>query len=210
MSSVTRRGRPQGSAAEPSALKKIIEAFERLLAQGESFTTISVEQLTREAGLVRATFYLHFRNKGQLVSHAMKGVEDEVKEAAIAHLKKGGSYGRAEFQAFMRDVMNILFRHRHAIWAMNEVAVYDADVQAVFADFMNKRTAEIQLTIDKLKAANLANPEVGPGLASMLAWTIERCFSKQLNETSSPQKRLALADQLTHVVWSAVAAPGVH
>jgi AcrR family transcriptional regulator len=145
-------------------MDRLVEAFERLLARGESFTTISVEELAREAGMARATFYLHCRNKGQLVSHAMQ-VQLQLKTAAWARLKKSGSYGRAEFRAFMREVVEILFRHRHAIWAMNEVSAYDPQVQAVFAEFMDQRTREIQRTLDQLAAKGAAHPAAHAGLA---------------------------------------------
>ena len=189
-------------------MDRLVEAFERLLARGESFTTISVEELAREAGMARATFYLHCRNKGQLVSHAMQAVQLQLKTAARARLKKSGSYGRAEVQAFMREVVEILFRHRHAIWAMNEVSAYDPQVQAVFAEFMDQRTREIQRTLDQLARQGAAHPAAHAGLAQMLAWTIERSFCKMLNEQSTPKEREALADMLTHTIWSALASVG--
>jgi AcrR family transcriptional regulator len=206
MASITRRSRATTDTSPPAAMDRLVEAFERLLARGESFTTISVEELAREAGMARATFYLHFRNKGQLVSHAMQAVQLQLKTAARTRLKKSGSYGRAEFQAFMREVVEILFQHRHAIWAMNEVSAYDPQVQAVFAEFMDQRTREIQRTLDQLARQGAAHPAAHAGLAQMLAWTIERSFGKMLNEQSTPEERSALADLLTHTIWSALAA----
>ena len=208
MASITRRSRATTDTSPPAAMDRLVEAFERLLARGESFTTISVEELAREAGMARATFYLHCRNKGQLVSHAMQAVQLQLKTAARARLKKSGSYGRAEFQAFMREVVEILFRHRHAIWAMNEVSAYDPQVQAVFAEFMDHRTREIQRTLDQLAKDGAAHPAAHAGLARMLAWTIERSFCKMLNEQSTPKEREALADMLTHTIWSALASVG--
>lgn len=208
MASITRRSRATTDTSPPAAMDRLVEAFERLLARGESFTTISVEELAREAGMARATFYLHCRNKGQLVSHAMQAVQLQLKTAARARLKKSGSYGRAEFQAFMREVVEILFRHRHAIWAMNEVSAYDPQVQAVFAEFMDQRTREIQRTLDQLARQGAAHPAAHAGLAQMLAWTIERSFCKMLNEQSTPKEREALADMLTHTIWSALASAG--
>lgn len=208
MASITRRSRATTDSSPPAAMDRLVEAFERLLARGESFTTISVEELAREAGMARATFYLHCRNKGQLVSHAMQAVQLQLKTAARARLKKSGSYGRAEFQAFMREVVEILFRHRHAIWAMNEVSAYDPQVQAVFAEFMDQRTREIQRTLDQLARQGAAHPAAHAGLAQMLAWTIERSFCKMLNEQSTPKEREALADMLTHTIWSALASVG--
>jgi AcrR family transcriptional regulator len=208
MNSITRRSRAQPTTPTPGAMDRLVDAFERLLSRGENFTTISVEALAREAGMARATFYLHFRNKGQLVSHAMQAVQLQLKASARARLKKSGSYGRAEFQAFMREVVDILFQHRHAIWAMNEVSAYDPQVQAVFAEFMDQRTREIQRTFDQLARQGTAHPAAHAGLAQMLAWTIERSFCKMLNEQSTPQERAALADMLTHIIWSALADAG--
>ena len=208
MASITRRSRATTDTSPPAAMDRLVEAFERLLARGESFTTISVEELAREAGMARATFYLHCRNKGQLVSHAMRAVQLQLKAAARARLKKSGSYGRAEFQAFTREVVEILFRHRHAIWAMNEVSAYDPQVQAVFAEFMDQRTREIQRTLDQLARQGAAHPAAHAGLAQMLAWTIERSFCKMLKEQSTPKEREALADMLTHTIWSALASVG--
>ncbi|OJX28253.1 MAG: hypothetical protein BGO74_07465 [Burkholderiales bacterium 68-12] len=207
MASITRRSRAPTDASPPAAMDRLVEAFERLLARGESFTTISVEELAREAGIARATFYLHFRNKGQLVSHAMQAVQGELKAAARSRLKKAGAYGRAEFQVFMREVVDILFQHRHAIWAMNEVAAYDAQVQAVFAEFMEQRTREIQRTLEQLERQGAAHPAAPAGLAPLLAWTIERSFCQMLGEHSPPEERAALADRLTHIIWSALARP---
>lgn len=204
MNSITRRSPAQPATPTTGAMDRLVEAFERLLSRGENFTTISVEQLAREAGVARATFYLHFRNKGQLVSHAMQAVQLELKAAARARLKKSGSYGRAEFQAFMREVVEILFQHRHAVWAMNEVSAYDPEVQAVFTEFMARRTAEIQRTLDQLARQGTAHPAAPAGLALMLAWTIERSFGKMLGENSPLDERSALADMLTHVIWNAL------
>lgn len=208
MASITRRSRATTDSSPHAAMDRLVEAFERLLARGESFTTISVEELAREAGMARATFYLHCRNKGQLVSHAMQAVQLQLKTAARTRLKKSGSYGRAEFQAFMREVVEILFQHRHAIWAMNEVSTYDPQVQAVFTEFMDQRTREIQRTLDQLTKEGAAHPAAHAGLARMLAWTIERSFCKMLSEHSTPEEHAALADMLTHTLWSALASAG--
>lgn len=208
MASITRRSRASTDASPSTATDRLVEAFERLLARGESFTTISVGELSREAGMARATFYLHFRSKGQLVSHAMQAVQLQLRTAARKQLKKSGGYGRAEFQAFIREVVEILFQHRHAIWAMNEVSVYDSQVQAVFAEFMDQRTREIQRTLDQLVRQGVAHPAAHARLAQMLAWTIERSFCKMLNEQSAPEERIALADMLTHTIWSALSNAG--
>jgi AcrR family transcriptional regulator len=46
----------------------LLEAMERLLSQGQSFSALTVETLASEAGIARATFYLRFKDKSALVA----------------------------------------------------------------------------------------------------------------------------------------------
>jgi len=95
MRSVTRRprGRPDGTT-----VSSLLEALERMLEQGRSFTTVSVDELAREAGISRATFYLHFRNKGDVVRRLMEEVEKEV--AAAAGVSRSVAMKRCPVTAF--------------------------------------------------------------------------------------------------------------
>jgi TetR/AcrR family transcriptional regulator, ethionamide resistance regulator len=48
---------------------RLLTAMERLLERGVSLNTITVEQLANEAGIARATFYLHFSGKSELLKN---------------------------------------------------------------------------------------------------------------------------------------------
>ena len=91
---------------------------------------------------MRATFYLHFRNKGELVQHLMKTVERELRAAAAQSLSKIDHFGRAEFKVFMRRAVDIHFLHRAAIRAMVEVSAYDSDVSRVYQEFMARQASD--------------------------------------------------------------------
>lgn len=205
MRSVTRRSRATEEDGHTTAVEKLVEAFERLLAQGESFTTISVEQLAREAGIVRATFYLHFRNKGELVQHLMKNVEKELRSAAAKSLSKSENFGRNEFHDFMREAVEIHFRHRAAIRAMVEVSAYDHDVALVYHAFMARQAADTLVVMEKLRVQGRNHPAATPALAELLAWAAERSCSQMLKDDDAVSRRHQLADMLTHVVWSSIA-----
>lgn len=208
MRSVTRRRQKEDSEGSVGAVEKLIEAFERLLAQGESFTTISIERLAQEADLVRATFYLHFRNKGELVDYLMKNVSKELKTAAIHTLRKSEKLGRAEFQDFMREAVELHFRHRSAIRAMAEVAAYDAKVAKTYRSFWQTQAADTRLVFERLRAAGNAHPDAEPEIADLVIWTAERGCAQMLNDTDSIERRHQFADMLTHLAWSAMARPG--
>lgn len=208
MRSITRKSQNSDDDSHSGAVEKLVEAFERLLSRGESFTTISVEKLAHEAGIVRATFYLHFRNKGELVSLLMKNVSKELRIAAIEALNKNAEFGRAEFQTFMRNAVEIHFRHRSAIRAMVEVSSYDPKVAKIYQEFWQTQSADTRLVLERLKSTGKAHPHAQPEIADMVTWTAERSCTQMLNDTDTIQRRHQVADMLTHVVWCAIALPG--
>jgi len=205
MRSVTRRSRQD--EAPPDSVDKLVATFENLLIGGESFTTISVEQLAAEAGLARATFYLHFRNKGELVSHVMRNVLKELRHAAALSLSNTEHFGRAELQAFMREAVEVNFRHRAAIRTMVELSSYDRDLAREYAIFMDTQVADIRIVIEKLRSTGRHHRAASSGVADILAWAAERSCTKLLKDRDPKAKRQEFADRLTHVVWSAIASP---
>lgn len=205
MRSVTRRSPSSSQEQVSGAIEKIVDAFERLLARGESFTTISVEKLASEAGIVRATFYLHFRNKGELVGHLMKNVSKELRNAAMTALNQGGKFGRAEFQTFMRDAVEIHFKHRSAIRAMFEVSAYDPKVAQIYQEFWQTQAGDTRVVLERLKSKGRAHPQAVPEIADMLTWTAERSCTQMLEDADPIERRQEVADMLTHVVWNALA-----
>ena len=208
MRSITRKSQNTDDDTPSAAVEKLVEAFERLLSRGESFTTISVEKLAQEAGIVRATFYLHFRNKGELVGLLMKNVSKELQTAAIEALSKNSEFGRTEFQAFMRNAVEVHFRHRSAIRAMVEVSAYDPKVAKIYQDFWQTQAADTRVVLERLKSTGKAHPNATPEVADMVTWTAERCCVQMLNDSDTVHRRHHVADMLTHVAWSAIALPG--
>src|SRR3954452_23963874 len=82
MPSVTRR-RPTGrDARRDDARARLLAVVERLLADGENYTEISVERLVAEAGMARSTFYVYFTDKGDLLRAWFAGITDELRAAA--------------------------------------------------------------------------------------------------------------------------------
>ena len=47
--------------------RRLLDATERLMSEGASFTEISVDRLSTEAGISRASFYIYFDDKGHLL-----------------------------------------------------------------------------------------------------------------------------------------------
>src|ERR1700759_4896490 len=71
MPSVTRK--PQGGRGlareqrREQMERRLLDATERLMRDGASFTELSVDRLSTEAGISRASFYIYFEDKGHLL-----------------------------------------------------------------------------------------------------------------------------------------------
>src|SRR5947209_20107000 len=71
MPSVTRKAqanREQGRQQRREQMeRRLLDATERLMRDGASFTELSVDRLSTEAGISRASFYIYFEDKGHLL-----------------------------------------------------------------------------------------------------------------------------------------------
>lgn len=127
MPSITRR--PPPSDRRPGAELRLIEATERLLGAGTPYTALSVEQICSEAGVARSTFYVNFRDKGDLVTRVAGRMLDQLSDAAAAWWVPGAD--RVELLAATRALIDVYARHREVFAALTETAAYDHELRAV-------------------------------------------------------------------------------
>src|ERR1700744_6699622 len=82
MPSVTRK--PQASRQErrDQIERRLLGAPERLMRGGASFTELSVDRLSTEAGMSRANFYIYFEDKGDLLRRLAGQVFGDLAEGA--------------------------------------------------------------------------------------------------------------------------------
>ena len=67
MPSVTRKPQTKRQERREQIERRLLDATERLMRDGASFTELSVDRLSSEAGMSRASFYIYFEDKGHLL-----------------------------------------------------------------------------------------------------------------------------------------------
>jgi len=88
----------------PVTRNALLEATKQLLAEETSVAALSVDRIVAAAGMSRATFYLHFKDKTELVAALAEeqvAWRDEIGAEALADPEMD----RAALDAMLRDIV---------------------------------------------------------------------------------------------------------
>lgn len=195
MPSVTRRS--PSSTRRAGAELRLIEATERLLAEGTSYIGLSVEQLCSEAGVARSTFYVHFRDKGDLVTRVAERMLDQLSEAAGAWWVPGA--GRSELLDATRQLVGVYARHRAVFAALTETAAYDGELRAVQEAMVDAHAEPLARFIDagreRGEVRDLHTRETVVALVGMVQGACARLAGDDADELDR------VAETITAITW---------
>jgi AcrR family transcriptional regulator len=205
MPSITRRTKPRAPVPAANVEDLLIGAMERLVDAGQSFTSVSVEELAREAGIARSTFYLHFRDKGELVQGLMRRVMTEMLDAMNVWLSRPQRASRDDLHAAVSGVVSAYQKHRAVMMAVVETAAYDPEVARIFNDTINHMAQQMRHAVEGMAPAKSATALLAD-VSDILVWALERCCY-QLLGSKTPEQVERFIDAMVHVGWHALYAP---
>lgn len=182
---------------------RLLAAVERLLADGASFAALTVEQLAREAGIGRATFYLHFKDKGELVQRLMGRLTAEVVANSGGWFREGGEVDRRSMRLALQGIVTTFKRHSAVLAAVADTAPHDAAVAAAHAQMMDELCRLSRKAIAQVRRDGRGTAAATPELADLLTWSIELYCARFIGGYDG--KRLdALLDLIVHVCDRAI------
>jgi AcrR family transcriptional regulator len=204
MPSVTRKPQAKRQQRREQIEVQLLEATERLMADGASFTELSVDRLATEAGISRASFYIYFEDKGHLLRRLAGQVFDDLAGAADRWWSVSRRRDPADVLAAMTGLVAGYRRHQPLLVALNEMAAYDAGVGTTYRDILTAIAARLAAVIEEGQRDGYIRPELSPlTAASTLTWMAERTC--QQNLPGRPESYDAeLAATLTQIVWGAL------
>jgi TetR/AcrR family transcriptional regulator, ethionamide resistance regulator len=196
--SVTRRERRRGSRV--GAEERLVEATERLLAEGTPYIGLSVEQLCSEAGVARSTFYVHFRDKGELVTRVAALMLDQLSAAAEAWWVPGAD--RRELLVATRALVDVYARHRAVMTALTETAAYDGVLREVHQAMVDRHAEPLAALIEQGKGdgviRELQTRETVVALVGMVQVACDRLAGGDDADLDR------LAEAITAIAWHAL------
>ncbi len=180
--------------------QQIIDATRKLLAQGEAFARLSIGRIVVVAGVSRATFYLHFRTKRELVA-ALAQSETGAWATIAAPFLDDPRADRAVLSVVVRQLVDLWREHRAVLAGIIELAEYDDDTRAAWRD----TAAEVARMV--ATSMRCRRPELSPAEADyrsrLLVWAGERFLHQEAGQPMPDHDRL-LIESLTELFWRMV------
>lgn len=202
MASITRKSR--ASTAEerrPAIEAKLLDATERLLSDGTPYTELSIQQLCSEAGIARSTFYVYFRDKGDLVGRLAEEMVGQLSEVASKWWRPGAE--RSEVLAATREMIEIYAGHGALFAALTETAAYDPEMRAMQVEMVERHARPLEEMIERGKADGTIRDIHTHETVSALSWMLQgSCY--HIARGADPDEIGRLAEAITGIIWHAI------
>ncbi|MDT5249231.1 MAG: TetR/AcrR family transcriptional regulator, ethionamide resistance regulator [Mycobacterium sp.] len=204
MPSITRKPQAKRQERREQIERQLLDATERLMADGASFTELSVDRLATEAGISRASFYIYFQDKGDLLSRLTGQVFADLANAADLWWSVSRRRDPADVRAAMDGLVASYRRHQPLLVALSEMAAYDPQVGTTYGEILTAIAGRLAAVIEEGHADGVNRPELSAATAaSTLTWMAERTC--QQNLPGRPESYDAeMAATLTQIVWGAL------
>lgn len=176
------------------------------LAEKGSFRDLTIDQISRSAGVSRPAFYTHFSDKGELLLAAVAEVSEQLYGMADRWWHGAGPPAERVRRA-IDGVVSVYADHALVLRIVAEVSTYDEAVRALWLDLAERF---IEATADHIRSeqdVGLIPRTLEPRpTAESLFWMAERCCYVYLGRGERTPKHLV--DGLAPV-WTAALYPGM-
>jgi TetR/AcrR family transcriptional regulator, ethionamide resistance regulator len=193
-----------------AVLAQLLEAVERLLAEGEAFGDLSVDRLAQEAGISRSKFYLYFEDKGDLLRAWFASVTDDIVDAARAWWalgEDGGPIDRAHVRAALAGIVRTYRPHVRLMAATYAAAEQDPAVRELTDGLITVSVAGLRKHLRTGRRDGWVDPALHvEQTAQWLTWMAERGLH-QLAPGATDAEVERLVEAYTDIVWKTLYLP---
>jgi AcrR family transcriptional regulator len=189
-----------GRERRAATRQQILDALRRLLEEGAPVAGLSVERIVRAAGVSRATFYVHFTGKAELVT----ALSDQDMEPWLAHalpVLADPTSDRDAFAKIVRELVASWRAHAAVSASLVELSEYDAAVREAWHGIVHRLAGELAAHLKRRWAGRAAlagsDPDV---MAEVIAWMVERVCHQMLR-AGAPQDDDRVAAALAEAIW---------
>lgn len=178
------------------------ELIEAALSQAVagSFKELTVESITREAGVSRSAFYVYFGDKEELLLGALEDLIASQQDRLGTCWPAGGD-ARRGIEKSLYDVSRTFADNSDLLGLAYETATYDEEVREIWSALMEKVIEGTAAEIRTRQSEGAINASYdADALAEGLVLMTERGFQLHLAESESGAEEVAA--WLTKVWWA--------
>ncbi|KAA0120563.1 TetR/AcrR family transcriptional regulator [Mycolicibacterium sp. P9-22] len=202
--SVRKRTGAKSSRGHVDFRGRLLRAVESLLEGGTSYSDLGIGQIVEAAGTSRSTFYLHFRDKSQLLEECLRAVMDDLLRVAGLTWQLPHDSDRAAVGGAMGDVVSAFATHARLMATVADVAGVDGRVGSALADLMDQGRRNLADHIRIGQQVGSVNAGIdASSTAGLLVAMAERGLIR-LTPGADPVALAVIADSMTHIVWSSL------
>lgn len=185
---------------------RLLEAVERLIAEGESFTTLSVERIAAEAGAGRSTFYLYFQDKTELLQSWFTPISEAVEEANRGWQTIDGTSTKDDLRAILAEIVEAYRTHRSALSIVYDATGYDPIMRDLVSEAMDRTVTLLAKHIRLGQRQGWIIDGILPReTATWLTWMGQR-GGHELLDLDDEARLPGLIDGYADVVWGSLYA----
>jgi len=181
----------------PATRQGLLDGTKRLLAKGTTFGGLRVEDIVDEAGMSRATYYLHFSDKSELavaLTTDLVAWRDEIGAEVIAD----AALNREALDAMIAKIVARWVEERAVLSAIIEVAGYDPAMAAVWRAAMGDVAEKAAEQFRRRWAGRRDGPGDPDTIAEVFTWMFERSCHQILKD---PSREAAVAQSISEIIW---------
>jgi AcrR family transcriptional regulator len=186
-----------GARRREATQRDILAAARKLLVDGEPFTTLSIDRIATTAGVSRATVYLHFADKQDILARLAEEIVEQ-RFAIGAELVADPELDRAALDRIVADMVARWARDAPLLSAIIELAEYDPGMRATWVGAVDTVAA---MGAELMRARWQDSPATAPDVETVgqvLAWMFERSAHQLARQ---PARHAAVSAAMAEVVW---------
>jgi TetR/AcrR family transcriptional regulator, ethionamide resistance regulator len=206
MSPLSRRTERSRPGRRSAVQDRLLGVLERQLEQGVSLASVKVDDLVAEAGISRATFYIHFHDKVDLLEEWLIETRKVLFEVSDAWYSAPSPTNREELAERLRAIVAAYRERLTLMAAMHETALYDATLRAEFAEAFEAHFAALTAHVEAGQRDGTVRAELSPReTAEWLVCLMER-VPMQINPRARRREVESHVEALAGVIWSTLYA----
>ncbi len=161
------------TAKREAVQAQLIEAAHLVLEEGTGYAELSIERITRRAGLSRTAFYFYFADKSELLLALAEDVAARF-FAAVASWFAGESSTDEDIRQALSNILELYDEHGAVVAILVDAAGSDEAASRLWHSLIGRFVAATQARIERDQATGQALDGPAGELAFSLCWMTER------------------------------------